>query len=113
MIPGRSQFRHHRGNPLHLDLLVVDEASMVDLPMMARLLDALPRHARLILLGDKDQLASVEAGPCSGISAALSNRASAPRRRIGSPARPAIACKARQRGQCARQPLFALQELAL
>ncbi|WP_221366080.1 exodeoxyribonuclease V subunit alpha, partial [Aeromonas caviae] len=66
VIPGRSQFRHHRGNPLHLDLLVVDEASMVDLPMMARLLDALPRHARLILLGDKDQLASVEAGAVLG-----------------------------------------------
>lgn len=62
VIPGRNQFRHHAGNPLHLDLLVVDEASMVDLPMMARLLDALPEHARLILLGDKDQLASVEAG---------------------------------------------------
>ena len=66
VIPGRSQFRHHAGNPLHLDLLVVDEASMVDLPMMARLLDALPKHARLILLGDKDQLASVEAGAVLG-----------------------------------------------
>ena len=66
VIPGRSQFRHHAGNPLHLDLLVVDEASMVDLPMMARLLDALPAHARLILLGDKDQLASVEAGAVLG-----------------------------------------------
>ncbi|WP_349920028.1 exodeoxyribonuclease V subunit alpha [Aeromonas veronii] len=66
VIPGRSQFRHHKGNPLHLDLLVVDEASMVDLPMMARLLDALPKHARLILLGDKDQLASVEAGAVLG-----------------------------------------------
>lgn len=66
VIPGRSQFRHHAGNPLHLDLLVVDEASMVDLPMMARLLDALPIHARLILLGDKDQLASVEAGAVLG-----------------------------------------------
>ncbi|MGL5037568.1 MAG: exodeoxyribonuclease V subunit alpha [Aeromonas sp.] len=66
VIPGRSQFRHHAGNPLHLDVLVVDEASMVDLPMMARLLDALPSHARLILLGDKDQLASVEAGAVLG-----------------------------------------------
>lgn len=66
VIPGRSQFRHHADNPLHLDLLVVDEASMVDLPMMARLLDALPAHARLILLGDKDQLASVEAGAVLG-----------------------------------------------
>ncbi|TBR43097.1 exodeoxyribonuclease V subunit alpha [Marinomonas agarivorans] len=59
---GRSQFIHHKENPLHLDVLLVDEASMVDLPMMAKLLDALPEHARLILLGDKDQLASVEAG---------------------------------------------------
>ena len=59
---GRSGFKHHRKNPLHLDVLLVDEASMVDLPMMAKLLDALPAKARLILLGDKDQLASVEAG---------------------------------------------------
>ncbi len=49
-------------NPLVLDVLIVDEASMIDLPMMHRLLDALPSHARLIMLGDKDQLASVEAG---------------------------------------------------
>ncbi|MFL9590798.1 exodeoxyribonuclease V subunit alpha [Aeromonas schubertii] len=62
VIPGRTRFRHHADNPLHLDVLVVDEASMVDLPMMARLLEALPAKARLILLGDKDQLASVEAG---------------------------------------------------
>lgn len=45
---------------------MVDEASMVDLPMMYRLLQALPAHARLILLGDKDQLASVEAGAILG-----------------------------------------------
>jgi exodeoxyribonuclease V alpha subunit len=51
---------------LHLDLLVVDEASMVDLPLMAKLLEALPEHARLVLLGDKDQLASVEAGAVLG-----------------------------------------------
>lgn len=49
-------------NPLVMDVLIVDEASMIDLPMMHRLLDALPAHARLIMLGDKDQLASVEAG---------------------------------------------------
>jgi exodeoxyribonuclease V alpha subunit len=48
--------------PLAADLVVVDEASMVDLEMMARLLDAVPVTARLVLLGDKDQLASVEAG---------------------------------------------------
>ena len=47
-------------------MLVVDEASMVDLPMMARVLSALPPTARLILLGDKDQLASVEAGAVLG-----------------------------------------------
>ncbi|MCP4041838.1 MAG: exodeoxyribonuclease V subunit alpha [Gammaproteobacteria bacterium] len=60
--PGRSEPRHTADNPLRLDLLVVDEASMVDLPLMARLLAAMPESARLILLGDKDQLASVEAG---------------------------------------------------
>ncbi|TKB47319.1 exodeoxyribonuclease V subunit alpha [Ferrimonas sediminicola] len=64
--PDSRHFRHHRGNPLHLDLLVVDEASMVDLEMMAALLQALPEHASLILLGDKDQLASVEAGAVLG-----------------------------------------------
>jgi exodeoxyribonuclease V alpha subunit len=65
-IPHSSQFRHHSGNKLHLDILVVDEASMVDLPMMCKLFDALPSHARVILLGDKDQLASVEAGAVLG-----------------------------------------------
>jgi exodeoxyribonuclease V alpha subunit len=60
------QFRHHAGHPLALDVLVIDEASMVDLEMMAATLQALPAHARLILLGDKDQLASVEAGSVLG-----------------------------------------------
>ncbi len=59
-------FVHHDQNPLHLDLLVVDEASMIDLEIMAALLAALPENARLILLGDKDQLASVEAGAVLG-----------------------------------------------
>jgi exodeoxyribonuclease V alpha subunit len=62
VMPGRSGFRHNRDNPLACDVLVVDEASMVDLPLMARLLEALPGDARVILLGDRDQLASVEAG---------------------------------------------------
>ena len=66
VLPGKVGFRHNRDNPLHLDLLVVDEASMIDLPLMARLLEALPPQARLILLGDKDQLASVEAGSVLG-----------------------------------------------
>lgn len=64
--PGSRHFRHDATNPLPLDVLVVDEASMIDLEMMASLLDALPAHARLILLGDKDQLASVEAGAVLG-----------------------------------------------
>lgn len=55
-------FRHHHGNPLPLDMLVVDEASMLDLELAARLMDALPEHASLVLLGDRNQLASVEAG---------------------------------------------------
>ncbi len=66
VIPGLPEFRHNGQNPLPLEVLVVDEASMIDLPMMARLLAALPPQARLILLGDKDQLASVEAGAVLG-----------------------------------------------
>ena len=64
--PGSQRMRYHAGNPLHLDVLVVDEASMIDLPMMSRLIDALPAHGRVIFLGDRDQLASVEAGRCWG-----------------------------------------------
>lgn len=64
--PHTRRFVHHRHNPLPLDLVAVDEASMIDLDMMAALLDALPAHARLVLLGDKDQLASVEAGAVLG-----------------------------------------------
>ncbi len=64
--PNSRHFRHHAGNQLPLDVLVVDEASMIDLEMMANLLAAMPDNARLILLGDKDQLASVEAGAVLG-----------------------------------------------
>ncbi|RPH21996.1 exodeoxyribonuclease V subunit alpha [Buttiauxella warmboldiae] len=64
--PNSQRLRYHAGNPLHLDVLVVDEASMVDLPMMAKLIAALPAHARIIFLGDRDQLASVEAGAVLG-----------------------------------------------
>jgi exodeoxyribonuclease V alpha subunit len=56
------QPRRNREHPLNCDLLVIDEASMIDLPMMTRVLQALPPQAHLLLLGDKDQLASVEAG---------------------------------------------------
>ena len=58
----RSNSRDTRVHQLATDVVVVDEASMVDLEMMARLLASVPPTARLILLGDKDQLASVEAG---------------------------------------------------
>lgn len=60
--PGKRSFRHDSGNPLTADVVIVDEASMVDAEMMAALLSAVKPAARLVLLGDKDQLASVEAG---------------------------------------------------
>ncbi|GFG73179.1 exodeoxyribonuclease V subunit alpha [Mycobacterium botniense] len=61
--PGSSsRFRHDRGNRLPHDVIVVDETSMVSLTLMARLLEAVRPDARLILVGDPDQLASVEAG---------------------------------------------------
>ncbi|MGH7785643.1 MAG: exodeoxyribonuclease V subunit alpha [Candidatus Binatia bacterium] len=63
---GRAGFRHHAAHPLATDVVLVDEASMVDLALMARLIDAMPAAARLILLGDQDQLASVEAGAVLG-----------------------------------------------
>lgn len=65
-IPNSPYFKYTRGNPLPVDVLIVDEASMVDMALMAKLVLALPRHAKLILLGDKDQLASVEAGAALG-----------------------------------------------
>ncbi|NBS16821.1 MAG: exodeoxyribonuclease V subunit alpha [Gammaproteobacteria bacterium] len=63
---GSRQFRHNQHHPLPIDVLVIDEASMIDLEMMHAVLLALPANARLILLGDKDQLASVEAGTILG-----------------------------------------------
>ncbi len=65
MRPGRSPW-HDRHNPLPHDLVVVDEASMVSLPLMVSLLDAVPASGRLVLVGDPDQLASVEAGTVLG-----------------------------------------------
>ncbi len=64
--PETRQFRHNRDNPLLVDILVIDEASMVDMDLMASVFDALPAGAQLILLGDKDQLASVDAGAVLG-----------------------------------------------
>lgn len=80
--PGSQRMRYHAGNPLHLDVLVVDEASMIDLPMMARLIDALPRHGRVIFLGDRDQLASVEAGAVLGDICAWVNSGYTPERAL-------------------------------
>ena len=70
-IPDSPRFRHDAGNPLPFDVVVVDEASMIDLPLMAKLVEAVPDGARLVLIGDPDQLPSVEAGDVlSGILAA-------------------------------------------
>lgn len=64
--PNSPYFAHDQHSPLHLDMLIVDEASMVDLPLMAKLFQALPEHCRIVLLGDKEQLASVEVGNVLG-----------------------------------------------
>ncbi|MBP3983979.1 exodeoxyribonuclease V subunit alpha [Pseudoxanthomonas helianthi] len=61
-IPDSPRFRHHADNPLPFDIIVVDEASMVDLPLMCKLVEAVADGAQLVLLGDADQLPSVEAG---------------------------------------------------
>ncbi len=71
-LPPGPYFRHRAENPLPCDVVVADECSMVDLALMSKLVDAMPPHARLILLGDRDQLASVEAGSvladlCAGL----------------------------------------------
>jgi exodeoxyribonuclease V alpha subunit len=65
-LPDSARFRHDTDNPLPFDVVAVDEASMVDLALMAKLFRAIPASARVILLGDKDQLASVEAGAVLG-----------------------------------------------
>jgi len=59
-------FRFNKRNPLPFNLVVIDEASMVDMPLMSKLVQAMPTEARLILLGDRDQLSSVEAGAVLG-----------------------------------------------
>lgn len=63
---GSPYFRHNAAHPLPYDLVVVDESSMIDVALFAKLLDALKPGSRVILLGDKDQLASVEAGSLFG-----------------------------------------------
>jgi exodeoxyribonuclease V alpha subunit len=62
VIPKSVNFRHHQDNRLNIDVLLIDEVSMVDLPLMVRTIRALPNHCQVILLGDADQLPSVAAG---------------------------------------------------
>lgn len=62
VMPSGGGFRHHAARPLAIDALVVDEASMLDLALATQLLEAVPESARIILLGDKDQLSAVESG---------------------------------------------------
>lgn len=62
VIPNSVNFRHHQENLLAIDVLLIDEASMVDLALMVRVFRALPSHCQVILLGDADQLPSVAAG---------------------------------------------------
>ena len=61
-VPNSPYFRHNAENPLAADIVVIDEASMVDLPLMAKLMQAVPASAMLILLGDRYQLSSVQPG---------------------------------------------------
>ena len=73
----RSRFRHHETNPLPYEIVIVDEASMIDLELMDRLLGAVRPEAKLVLLGDSDQLPSVHAGAVfADIVAAGRDRAS-------------------------------------
>jgi exodeoxyribonuclease V alpha subunit len=65
-VAGAPRFQYDAEHPLPVDLMIVDEVSMVDLALMAKLVDALPETARLVLIGDRDQLASVEAGSVLG-----------------------------------------------
>jgi exodeoxyribonuclease V alpha subunit len=74
-----TRFRHHRTNPLPYDVVVVDEVSMVSLTQMTRLLEAVRPSTRLVLVGDPDQLASVEAGAVlADLVAGFEDRADSP-----------------------------------
>ncbi|MCP4601905.1 MAG: exodeoxyribonuclease V subunit alpha [Proteobacteria bacterium] len=61
-----TQFQRNKENPLAADVVIVDEASMIDIALMTKLIGAVPKTSRLILLGDKNQLSSVEAGAVLG-----------------------------------------------
>ncbi len=88
--PGTStRFRHDRNNQLPYEVVVVDETSMMSLPLMARLVEAVRQDARLVLIGDQEQLASVEAGAVLGdiVGPAASTSLSVPKRASPSPSR--------------------------
>ncbi len=81
IVPGQNSYRYASQRPLAADVIIVDEASMIDLALMAKLIEAAAPHAKLILVGDKDQLSSVEAGSvmgdiCAGVSTEKANDAS-------------------------------------
>lgn len=78
--PAGGRFRHHAGNRLAFDVLIVDEASMIDLALATKLIEAVPDTSRIVLLGDKDQLAAVESG---AVFAELSADATLSEARIG------------------------------
>ncbi len=65
-MPNTPYFKHNQAYPLNFDVVIVDECSMIDVALFAKLLDAIASGTRLIMLGDKDQLASVEAGSLFG-----------------------------------------------
>ncbi|GAB4169662.1 MAG: exodeoxyribonuclease V subunit alpha [Terrimicrobiaceae bacterium] len=77
-VRGSNRFHHHAANPLPADLVVIDEASMVPLALMAKLFAALSPHARVILVGDADQLTSVEAGSVLGDLVAAASQPTSP-----------------------------------
>lgn len=76
--PHDDSFRHSKDHPLPCDVLIVDEVSMVELPLLEQLLGAVPETARVVLLGDPDQLASVGIGQVLGDLRRLTEDASAP-----------------------------------
>lgn len=78
---GQSGFRYNKERQLPVDMVIVDEASMIDLALMAALMAALPPSARLVLIGDKNQLASVEAGAVLGDICSGVDRSSAPKQK--------------------------------
>ena len=76
-LPFKTEFRRNRRNPISVDAIVIDEASMIDLPLMNRLFEAIPQSCRILMLGDPDQLASVEVGTTfADFLAAASNESS-------------------------------------